>query len=377
MNQSARFGGAVDLCDKTLGSPPLYSTACSTDGELHPKPQMKPSRSVIVNGKISFSVPDGEIILDAALSQGIPLPHQCRGASCGTCKARVLEGSVDNGWSFGLAISDEELKEGFCLLCQARPTTELVRVETVRPMEEMASSKVVAFDAQVVRNEAISPRVRHLVLRAPEASGFAAKAGSYVEVGIPGVVSNRKYSVATVPREGLIELLVSRHPQGKASGYIHEALAEGDYVRVSGPFGTCCMPAGTGPVLGLAGGTGLAPVISIMEAALREGDKSAMRLMLSVREDEELIFVRRLARLKEEHLNFDFYLLVTDCPSQFCAKQQFAPSWLRDEYQTLDGWRAVIGGSPGFVHACTDVCRSLGMRADDISSDSFESVPIS
>eukprot|EP01034_Spumella_vulgaris_P014996 gene14996-19163_t len=79
------------------------------------------AKEPVLNNGRRFNMPRSECILDAALSQGIALPHQCRGASCGMCKARVTQGTVDNGWSLGLAISDQEIAEGFCLMCQARP----------------------------------------------------------------------------------------------------------------------------------------------------------------------------------------------------------------------------------------------------------------
>jgi len=333
------------------------------------------SRTVVVNDALSFSVPDGEIILDAALSQGIALPHQCRGANCGMCKARVREGSVDNGWSLGLAISGEELAEGYCLMCQARPTSGSVRLETVQPLPGGDGSPVMSFDARVLCNTSLTPRVKRVVLEVPAELDFAAGAGAYVELELPGLAPNRRYSLAAGPaRSGHIELLVAKHPGGAASGYIHEMLRPGDVVPVSGPYGTCRLPEGEGPVLGLAGGTGLAPVLSIMEDALARGDASPMRLMLSVRDDSELMLLDRLSGLARSHANFSYALLVTEAPSRFCNRRQYAPSWLREEYPRLAGWRAVIGGSPGFVAACSDTCVSMAMAQEHISSDSFSPV---
>ena len=320
-------------------------------------------------------MPGGEIILDAALSQGVALPHQCRGASCGTCKAKVLEGAVDHGWALGLAITDQEQSDGFCLMCQARPITDRLTLETVQPLPGSDAAPIVSFDAQVLTNEPITPRVRRLVLEVPREVSFRANAGSYLELALPGVFPNRRYSLSTVRAEqALIELLVARHPDGVASCYVHDILQPGDFVGVRGPFGTCHLPAGSGPVLGLAGGTGLAPVFSILEQALLLGDTSPMTLLLSVREDSELMLLDRLAGLSRAHENFRYVPLVTETASRFCTRRQYAPSWLREQFTDLSQYRAVVGGSPGFVLACSDACITQGMPRAAISADSFTAV---
>ena len=336
---------------------------------------MNMSRTIVVNEALRFGVPEGEIILDAALSQGVMLPHQCRGASCGMCKARVTQGTVDNGWSLGLAISDQEIADGFCLMCQSRPLSAEVHLSTVQPIPGGEGSAVQSFEARVLCNTPLTPRVRRLVLQACEPARFEAQAGTYVELALPGLSPHRRYSLATVPSsDGLIELLVARHPGGAASGHVHDLLQLGDIIGVTGPYGTCRLPEGEGPVLGLAGGTGLAPVLSIMEDALGQGDTSPMTLLFSVRDDTELMLLDRLAGLAHAHPNFRYALLVTEARSRFSTKQQYAPSWLRENHESLAGARAVIGGSPGFVAACSDTCIALGMGSEAISADSFTPV---
>lgn len=89
-----------------------------------------------------------EAILDAALMAGIDLPHQCRGASCGTCKCEVLEGEVEHGWALGLAITDAEQAGGRCLACQARPRTPRLRI---RPVQTMAAAGSAVSEVTALR----------------------------------------------------------------------------------------------------------------------------------------------------------------------------------------------------------------------------------
>lgn len=322
----------------------------------------------VLNNGVCFKVKSGDSILDAALAQGIQLPHQCRGASCGECKSRVLKGSVDHGWALGFAITEEEKAQGLCLACQAKPLTDIVEIETLRPVG--AAAMVVQTPATVLANFQLTPRVVQLVV-APERT-VPYEAGSYAELVLPGIHPNRVYSFTTPPRsDGALEFFVALHPGGKASGYIHGELQVGDRIEIKAPFGSCRMPEGGGPVLGLAGGTGLAPVLALFEQSLHGGSAAKHQLVFSVREDAEVFALERLESLSRTFAHFSYALVVTDGPSRHCAKQQFAPQWLREKFRTLAGHRAVIGGSPGFVQACSQTCRELGMDGAAMATDSF------
>lgn len=278
---------------------------------------------------------------------------------------------MDHGWALGFAITDEEKEQGFCLTCQAKPLTPVLQIRTLRePVGSAAPVREV--NAQVVANTPLTPRVSRVVLSLAPRETLPYEAGDYAELVLPGVSPNRMYSFATPPRgDGLMEFFIARHPHGAASGYVRDQLRLGDHVGLRGPFGTCRMPAGHGPVIALAGGTGLAPVLAIVEQSLRAGSTQPHTLLLSVREDEEVFALDRLHSLAGSHPNFSYEVLVTDAPSRFCARQQFAPAWLKERFTDLRHARAVIGGSPGFVQACSDACTALGMQQDAIATDSF------
>jgi len=324
----------------------------------------------VENTGVSFTMPRTESILDAALAQEVALPHQCRGASCGECKSIVLEGQVDHGWSLGFAITDAEKGDGLCLACQAKPLTPRLRIRTVR--EPTGAAAVRQVHAQVVANTPLTPRVSRLVLAQEAGEPLQYQAGDYAELVLPRIAPNRMYSFAGPPGAGgLLEFFVARHPQGLASGYVRDRLRVGDHVEVRGPFGTCRMPQGNGPVLGMAGGTGLAPVLAIFEQSLRAGAAQPHTLVLSVRDDDEVFALDRLHALARVHANFGFQLLVTDAPSRFCTSGLLAPRWLREQHTSLAGTRGVIGGSPAFVQACVEACLALGMQPQAIATDSF------
>ena len=78
------------------------------------------SEVTVENTGETYRCPADTVLLDAALAAGIHMPHNCRGGACGTCKARLVEGSVDHGWVMSFAITDEEKEQGYCLCCQSK-----------------------------------------------------------------------------------------------------------------------------------------------------------------------------------------------------------------------------------------------------------------
>src|SRR5690606_12132730 len=128
-------------------------------------------------------------------------------------------------------------------------------------------------------------------------------------------------------------------------------------------FGDCRLPEGSGSVLGLAGGTGLAPVISIFQAALEAGSSEQFKLLFAVREDDDVFGLDRLAKLANRYANFSYELVVAQGPSRFSERPGLIDAHIAASFQTLKGWRVVAGGAPGFIAACTAACKQLGVKA--------------
>ncbi len=334
---------------------------------------MSESKVTVLNNGIVFDVPFDQCILDAGLAKGIALPHQCRGASCGQCKAHIEHGTVDHGWSFGFAITDEEKEQGYCLMCQAHPTSSELSIRTVEPFGE-AIAPVVQLQGQVVAIEQLNHRVRRIIVQTSNAAQLF-RPGAYAEIELPGITPNRMYSYSNGATDaGQLEFLVSLHPGGKASSYLHEQLRVGQVIDLKGPFGTCRLPEGNWNVLGMAGGTGLAPVISIFEHALASGATEDFLLLFSVLKDADAFELARLNRLQMAYPNFKYEMVVAEGPSVFCAQTGLITEYLGSRFDSLQGWRAVLSGSPGFVDAATTACVDLGMAQDAMSADSFTNV---
>jgi len=332
-----------------------------------------------------FACGPGETILDAALRAGLALPHNCRGGACGTCKAEILEGSVDHGWVMSFAITEEEKAAGKCLICVAKPriggrvvlrmpkAARIPRDAGPHLPQELATEIVAAHD--------VTPSVRRLVLALPEEAGFTFDAGMHIELAADGVQPARPYSIATTPDaqgrapDGLLTLYVTRHDHGAASTWLHRKAAVGGHMAIRGPLGGFRLPAlaPEAMVLMLAGGTGLAPMLSMLGALLEGGHPAPVRLMFSVRYAAEVFALDELTRLRRRHPSFDFDVLVTR------DEHASLPSgWRRGhvaqhlaKLAPLDATTVLAAGSPGFVEACAASARVLGAQPGNLLIEAY------
>jgi CDP-4-dehydro-6-deoxyglucose reductase, E3 len=329
----------------------------------------------------TFRCPPGELVLDAGLDAGIGLPHNCRGGACGTCKSQILEGEVDHGWVMSFAISDEEKAAGKCLICQSRPLTPTLVIRPDHAMTPAEDAPPVPVDARgmVVAADAVSASVRRLVIALPPAIRFRFRAGMHVELKTPGVAKARTYSMACapddqgLPPDGLLEFYITRHERGQASGWLHGALRLGAELDLHGPYGNFYLPKNVaGPVLGLAGGSGLAPILSIVRRALATGFAQPIQLILSVRDRSEVFALDALHALGRRHANFMYRVTLTRAreaaPGWRCGR---VPDWLATEVPELAHWHVLAAGPPGFVDACVAEAQTLGASPGRILTDSF------
>jgi CDP-4-dehydro-6-deoxyglucose reductase, E3 len=340
-------------------------------------------RVTVANTGQSFECPAGELILDAGLTAGLSLPHNCRGGACGTCKSTVLEGAVDHGWVMSFAISDEEKAAGKCLICQSKPLTPtlVIRTDGTINASETAPPAPIEAIATVLAAEPVTPSIRRLVLALAPDIQFRYRAGMHVELRTPGIAKPRTYSIATapddqgLPPDGLLEFFVTRHEGGQASGWLHGPERLGSPVRIHGPYGTFRLPEGvSGPVLCLAGGSGLAPILAIVRRALASGFARPIRLILSVRDRSEVFALDTLHALTHRFSDFSYTVTLTRAEAVDPAtgwRSGRIPAWLADELPDLSAWHMLAAGPPGFVDASVAKARELGALPERILTDSF------
>lgn len=215
----------------------------------------------------SFTVESGEKVLDAALRQGKHLPYGCRGGICGTCKLRLGAGQVDYpGGSLPKALSEEEQSSGLALMCQALPLSDLSL--DWQPEFHAGPPEPRVQPARVADIERLAPEVCRVLLELPAGKRLPFWAGQYIDILLQDG-SRRAFSLANPPHDDArLELHIRRVPGGRFTEHVFEQLRPGAWLRFEGPLGQFYLrEQSTRPVILVAGGTGFAPLKSMLEYA--------------------------------------------------------------------------------------------------------------
>lgn len=214
----------------------------------------------------SFPATGKDSILNEALAAGIPFPHSCTVGTCGTCRSRLVSGKVREITDSAIALSSQELKDRFILPCQsvARGPIEL----DVADLADMPDHPLVRTDGEMVGRRELTHDILEVVVRVDEP--FVYSAGQYAELSVPELSGPRSYSFATGaadrPKDEFT-FFVRRTPGGEFTEWLFAADRTGTTLGVVGPFGNLWLRPSAAPALCVAGGSGLAPIKSILEAA--------------------------------------------------------------------------------------------------------------
>ena len=227
---------------------------------------------------------------------------------------------------------------------------------------------------RVLVRERRTPTIVELLL-APLDGPLAYLPGQYVLLeDRDGEVPPRSYSIANAPRDdGRISLLVTRVAGGPTSGWVHERLAVGDEVRVSGPYGTFVDGAAARQALYLAAGSGLAPIRALLEAELATPRRPALTLVFSARSEADVIDGERFARWQRDEPRFRFLRTLTRGAGP--PPRGRVPGLLAELVGRLDGHEAINAGAPGVVAACADAVERLGAPRAEIHTEVFYAEP--
>jgi CDP-4-dehydro-6-deoxyglucose reductase/ferredoxin-NAD(P)+ reductase (naphthalene dioxygenase ferredoxin-specific) len=311
----------------------------------------------------------GQTILEAALAQGVPYPHGCRSGNCGACKSRLETGEIEMAPFSEYALTDAEREEGLVLACRSVPWSDAA-------VAWLEADEVVVYPTRqlvcrVVGLDDATHDIRRVRLEILSGGPFSFSAGQYAQVGFKGQ-EPRDYSMANRPDEEVLEFHIRRVAGGGASAYATTRLALGEEVRVEGPFGSSYLrEKHTGPILAIAGGSGLAPIKSIVDTALEKGMRQPIALYFGVRDERDLYLEEHFQALAERHPNFRF-VPVLSAPSAATARRTgFVHEAAAEEFADLDGAKAYLAGPPVMVEAATKLLEARGLRRQDIHADAF------
>lgn len=329
-----------------------------------------PSKNVRIHqANRTIQVPATQTVLQAALEQGVDYPHGCRSGRCGTCKSRLIDGRVDLLEHSRFALTDAEKDAGLILACRALPQDDL-DVAWLGDEEEQPHHPVRQVAARVTDVRDVTHDIR-LIRIALAGDPLAFSAGQYVRFTVPGSPS-RDYSMASQPGETELEFHVRHVPEGVTSGHIHRNLKPGDAVQIEGPFGSSWLRHGhTGPILAIAGGSGLAPIQSIVETALSMGMAQPIHLYFGVRTTRDLYQLHYFHALADRYDNLHFIPVLSGETGTTPFRTGYVADAVADDIKDLDGWKTYTAGPPVMIDTVMEGTMAAGLRQEDLHADVF------
>ena len=323
----------------------------------------------IASADRTIDVPTGGTILDAALDSGIGYPFGCQSGNCGACKSHLLKGEVAMEGYSEFALSDDEKAGGFILACRAMPRSEC-EVAWLQEEDDLVIHPRQMLATKVLSVDDATHDIKRVRLEVTSGEPFYFSAGQFASVTFE-TCAPRDYSMANVPGDPVLEFHIRRSQAATTSAYVAEKLKVGDPVRVEGPFGASHLrEAHRGPIIAVAGGSGMAPMKSIVERALALGMPQHIYFYFGVRTERDLYLHDHFAVLANKHPTLHFIPVLSegDGIDRRCGlvHEAVAADW--DEF---DGCKAYLAGPPVMVEAATKLLEQRDMRRLDIHADAF------
>jgi len=309
-----------------------------------------------------------ELIADAAYRLGFNIPLDCRDGACGTCKCHCESGDYSLGDYIEDAMTEEEAEQGYVLTCQMKAKSDCV----IRIPASSAVCKVKAgsLPAKMVEVRQLSPSTIGFAVRVEDASKLSYLAGQYVNVSVPGTTQTRSYSFSSMPKDGNVEFLVRNIPNGLMSSYLANSAKAGDELTLTGPIGSFYLRPVTCPLLLLAGGTGLAPFLAMLEVLETQKPEFPTHLIYGVTSDADLVEVEKLAAFAKTIPNFTYATVVADPASTHEKKgyvtHHMPPSVLHDGNVDI-----YLCGPPPMVDAVRSYLSENGVKPANFHYEKF------
>jgi NAD(P)H-flavin reductase/ferredoxin len=320
----------------------------------------------------------GEPVLAAILRQGRFVRYGCKHGGCGTCRAEVVEGDYRLGDNTSFALSDSDRAGGQVLLCSTIPAGDELVVDVSGTMPDLTAEEyhrgqsIGQYTGTVDRIDTLTPDIRWLGLQLDEPMPFTA--GQYLEIEVPGRVDTwRSYSMANAPaRSGRADLIIKLFTGGLFSTVLNGQLRLGDRLAVRGPLGAFGVRLSHRPMVLVAGGSGVAPIRSMLTDLAETGNRREVTCFYGARTVADLVQHDELVDLAARHAWLTYVPAVTTAAAGLWSGDVgLVTDVLARRLPATSGREAYLCGPPGMVDAAIEVLTSSGCKPRHIYVDRF------
>lgn len=318
-------------------------------------------------------------VLEAALGAGLNIPHSCKSGHCGSCRADLRQGEIEYPRGRPLGLTADEAARGRVLLCQAQARTDLV-VQT-RLVARAQDVEIKRLPCRIAAKRLLAPDVLRVDLRLPAIESFDFRPGQYLDVLLDDD-RRRSFSIASPPHDATtLELHVRRVEGGGFTQQLFEALPVGALLRIEAPIGQFAYEPSPAPLLLVAGGTGFAPIKSLLRHELETAPAASagrpIHLFWGARTAVDLYEDALLQQWQREHPRLAYTAVLSGAGATAVPHQRLG--WVHEvvlrEYGELARCDAWVAGPPALVEAVRATFPPAGVSADRLRFDSFDYAP--
>lgn len=324
---------------------------------------------------VDVAVGPEQTLLEAALAKNVPFPHNCTVGTCGSCKCRLVSGEVRAGVDFGYTLSKEEIQAGYILACQAHPLSAVVVKVENAGADAPAPEK---FMGRIRSRSHLTHDILSVVIELDRPMKYVA--GQYADIQV-GDLPPRFYSFADPPeRAGRadVSFFIRRTPGGAFTEPLFAGAFDGQELVIDAPHGSFYLRSGDGPMICLAGGSGLAPLLSLLMDARKKNIKRPCLLLFGARSQRDLYMLDAIEGMGADWLSdFTFIPVLSDEPteSSWPGRRGLVTETLAElldaDSGIARGAQAYMCGPPPMIDSAVSALVKAGLDIGDIHYDKF------
>jgi benzoate/toluate 1,2-dioxygenase reductase subunit len=299
-----------------------------------------------------------ETVADASYRARINIPLDCRDGACGTCKSYCESGQYDLGFYIEDAMTEEEAAEGYILTCQMKPQTDCII--QIPATSDVAKTGVSSHTGKITEIDRMSETTMGFSVTLDNRGELGFLPGQYVNVVVPGSDQTRSYSFSSSPQAPEVSFLIRNTPSGAMSTYLRDRAKAGDALEFHGPLGSFYLRQIKRPLLFLAGGTGLAPFLAMMDTVAGQANGHPTHLIYGVTRDIDLVKVDELEDYAKRTPGFTFTCCVAEESSSYPNKG-YVTRYIEDSHVNGGDVDVYLCGPPPMVDAVRNFFRDQGI----------------
>ena len=319
-------------------------------------------------------------VLETALAAGLNLPHSCKSGHCGSCRARLKSGEIRYPAGRPLGLSEAEERSGYALLCQARPASDLV-VEA-RVIARVSEVEIKTLPCRVARLVPLAPDVMQVFLRLPAVESLPFQPGQYLDFLVEDG-RRRSFSIASPPHDSdLLELHVRKVLGGGFTERLFGHVGTGALLRIEGPMGQFVYQEGANPILMVAGGTGFAPLKSMLRHILEKTAGRDVHLYWGARHAQDVYEEALVLEWQRHNPQLKFTAVLSEGSAgeaQSVKSPHTRLGWVHEvvlqDYPRLENFDVYAAGPPALIEAIRANFPAHGLSAERLHFDSFDYAP--